>query len=95
MVGLNFVIYGQQCTLATRYKAFWTYRALGDPLSVDITRLASEAGWHVDYPRQDALGCRKEHQLASQVSCPHIRPSMSSPAIPSPAISAFPLTPAK
>ena len=46
-----------------------------------------ETRWHADYPRQDALGCRKEHQLAGSVSCPHIRPSLSSPSISSPSLS--------
>ena len=49
--------------------------------------VVQETRWHADYPRQDALGCRKQHQLAGSVSCPHIRPSLSSPSMSSPSLS--------
>ena len=84
-------------------QAFWTYRALGDPLSVDITRLASVKHYELQESPKTKLRTTQNKQRVCfrqrhgvkifsrneilQFKFSYIRPSLSSPSIFSPSLS--------
>ena len=84
-------------------QAFWTYRALGDPLSVDITRLASVKHYELQESPKTKLRTTQNKQRVCfrqrhgvkifsrneilQFNFSYIRPSLSSPSIFSPSLS--------